>query len=472
MKTAVYIRVSTEEQAKEGFSIHAQKEKLTSYCKINDWDIWDYYIDDGISGKNIVDRPEISRLLSDVKKGSVQNVLIYKLDRLTRSVKDLISLIELFEQRNCNFSSVTEKLDTSNAVGRMFIKIIGIFAEFERENLAERVSLGYEQKTREGNYTNTQGVNGYDYIVGKGNLVVNEQEKLIVNRIYEMYLEGTSMQKIAKIFNDEKVPTKRGGYWRGSTIKSILTNPLYVGKIRYGVSKKLKSRFFLVDGEQDIIINKDTFKRVQELINKRKRYNTKKYPSENAYFSTVLKCYKCGARFHSKQQKQNDKYYITYYCNNRQTAICDCRGVSHNKVLMEFEKYITGVKLDKDINIKFESNKEKDINKLYSMLDVILRKRGRLQQLFIEEQLSIVDYQDMILKLDDEMNEINNKIEDFNSKNGEISFDIVKDIIIDLKNNWDNLDDHSKYAFINQFVKYIILDINKGTLKIKKIQFN
>lgn len=211
LKTGIYLRVSTEEQAKEGFSINAQKEKLTNYSKVNDWEIIDYYIDDGISAKNLKDRPNINRLIEDVKSGKVNNVLVYKLDRLTRSVKDLINLIEVFEEYNCSFNSLTEKLDTTNAVGRMFIKIIGIFAEFERENLAERVSFGYEQKTREGNYTNTQGVNGYDYIVGKGDLVVNEQEKEIVNRIYEMYLNGTSMLKIAKTFNTENVPSKRGG---------------------------------------------------------------------------------------------------------------------------------------------------------------------------------------------------------------------------------------------------------------------
>ena len=162
MQTAIYCRVSTEEQATEGFSIHAQKDKLTKYAESNDWDIVDYYVDDGISGKNLTDRKEVSRLIEDVKKGKINNVLIYKLDRLTRSVKDLIYLIELFDSHNCTFNSQTEKIDTSNAVGRMFVKIIGIFAEFERENLAERVTFGYEQKTKEGNYTNCNGVFGYD----------------------------------------------------------------------------------------------------------------------------------------------------------------------------------------------------------------------------------------------------------------------------------------------------------------------
>ena len=149
INTAIYVRVSTEEQATEGFSIHAQKDKLTKYAEVSDYNIVDYYIDDGISGKNLNERPEVTRLINDVKSGKINNVLVYKLDRLTRSVKDLIYLIELFDKYNCTFNSQTEKIDTSNAVGRMFVKIIGIFAEFERENLAERVTFGYEQKTKE-----------------------------------------------------------------------------------------------------------------------------------------------------------------------------------------------------------------------------------------------------------------------------------------------------------------------------------
>lgn len=265
-KTGIYIRVSTEEQAKEGFSINAQKEKLTAYSKINNWEDITYYIDDGLSGKNINERPSINNLIEDVKTNKINNVLIYKLDRLTRNVKDLINLIEIFETNNCSFNSITEKLDTTTAVGRMFIKIIGTFAEFERENLAERVSFGYEQKTREGNYTNTNGVYGYDYI--NGNLTINNKEKELVNEIYNLYLKGYSMLKIANKLNQENIPTKRQGKWYQSTIKSILTNPLYIGKIRYGLHKKNKS--FQVLGKQDSIISVNKFNKVQKLINKKR----------------------------------------------------------------------------------------------------------------------------------------------------------------------------------------------------------
>ena len=123
VKTWIYLRVSTEEQAKEGFSIHAQKEKLTSYANINYWDIYDFYIDDGISGKNITDRPSIKRLIEDVKSDKVNNALIYKLDRLTRSVKDLINLIELFEEHNCSFNSVTENLIPLTQLVKCLLKL-------------------------------------------------------------------------------------------------------------------------------------------------------------------------------------------------------------------------------------------------------------------------------------------------------------------------------------------------------------
>ena len=122
MKTAIYIRVSTEEQVKDGFSVNAQKDKLTKYAEINEWNIVDYYIDEGISGKNIKDRSEVNRLINDIKEGKIENVLIYKLDRLTRSMKDLLYLIDLFEKYNCNFNSQTEKIDSSNAVVECLLK--------------------------------------------------------------------------------------------------------------------------------------------------------------------------------------------------------------------------------------------------------------------------------------------------------------------------------------------------------------
>ncbi len=472
IKTAVYLRVSTEDQAKEGFSIAAQKEKLTKYVEVNDWELYDYFLDDGISGKNIKDRPELTRLIELVKKKEINNVLVYKLDRLTRSVKDLINLIELFEQYNCSFSSVTEKLDTSNAVGRMFIKIIGIFAEFERENLAERVSFGYEEKTRQGNYTNTNGVYGYDYIVGKGDLVINEEEAELVRLTYQNYLSGKAMISIAKDYNLRNVPTKRGGDWSQSTIQSILTNETYLGRVRYGVNKKIKNKAFIVESEHEPIIDEYTFKKVQNMIKKRKHFNVKKFPSENAYFGLVLKCSHCGARFHAKQQSHNGKLYITYYCNNKQTARCECGGISHAKVLNAFENYIKDIKLDCNIEINTNKKNDKKLDRLNKELSTIENKRKRIQKLFINEEIDTNDYKELLKDIQNQKELINHSIRNINKEQeSTLDYSKFKDILSDIKLNWEHLDTSQKNSFISQFIDSIILDVNNGNPIIKELNF-
>ncbi|MDR2515031.1 MAG: recombinase family protein [Christensenellaceae bacterium] len=150
METGIYLRVSTEEQAQEGFSIRAQEQKLKDYARIKDWSIYRIYADEGISGKNITERPAMNQLIADVQSGTVKNVLVFKIDRLTRSTADLIYLVDLFNEYDCAFNSLTESIDTQTASGRMFLKIIGIFAEFERENIIERTKVGIERKVKEG----------------------------------------------------------------------------------------------------------------------------------------------------------------------------------------------------------------------------------------------------------------------------------------------------------------------------------
>ncbi len=473
MTTAIYIRVSTEDQATEGFSINAQKEKLTKYLEANGWELYNIYIDDGISGKNLKDRPQIKSMLEEIKKKNINNVLVYKLDRLTRSLSDLMDLMKLFDLYDCSLNSQTEKLDTSNAVGRMFLKIIGTFAEFERENLSERVSFGYEQKTREGGYTNVNGVYGYDYIVGEGKLAVRPLEAQIVRDVYDKFLNGKAMITIAKEFNESNVPTKRGGSWSQSTIKSILTNPLYIGKIRYGVGKKLKNRAFEVDGSHKAIIDEDTFNKVQEQISKRKKFNIKKLPSVNAYFSSVLICGNCGSRFHAKQQVQKGKTYISYYCNNRQLGKCNCPGISHNKILNAFESYIETITLDEDIELPKDSNNQEEVDLLQKELDNLDKKRKRVQTLFIDEAITSEDYKEFISDIVEQKELIEEQLRSFTKeKEEQIDSSLIKKFITNLKLNWDYLDEEERYSFLLQFVGKIVVKVEDGGVTIKELKFN
>ena len=211
LETGIYVRVSTEEQAKEGFSIRAQEQKLKDYARVKDWSIHKIYIDEGISGKNITDRPQINELIKDIKKGLVKNVLIFKIDRLTRSTADLIYLINLFNDYNCAFNSLCESIDTQTPSGRMFIKIIGIFAEFERENIVERTKLGFERKVKEGYSLCTRTASfGYTRNIGDKVQRINEKEAIIVREVFDMFVnQGMSFLDIAKNLNKRNIPDRK-----------------------------------------------------------------------------------------------------------------------------------------------------------------------------------------------------------------------------------------------------------------------
>lgn len=475
MQTAIYCRVSTEEQATEGFSIHAQKDKLTKYASINDWNIVDYYVDDGISGKNLTERPEVSRLIEDVKKGKIKNVLIYKLDRLTRSVKDLIYLIELFDKNNCTFNSQTEKIDTSNAVGRMFVKIIGIFAEFERENLAERVTLGYEQKTREGNYTNCNGVFGYDYIVGKGKLKINKNEAEYVRKIYNWYLEGESMLKIAKKLKDLNVPTKRGGHWNQSTIYSILTNPLYIGNVRYGVGRK---NSFEVSGKNIIpIIDEELFNNVNNLMKRRKKFHNKKYSSDDTYYFRVLRCSLCGGKYHARQQLQSGKKYITYQCNGHNNNSCNSPGFSHKKIENAFINYLDNIKdleFDKNILKKEKFDINNSTSELKEQINKLNNKRKETIKLFATDEIDYKVFNEIKNIIDEKIKVLNNELNSFNKDNNQedlTNVEVIKEIVINLKNNFLHLNNHEKKMFLERFIKEIKVRKENNDVIIEEVIF-
>ena len=296
MKTAIYVRVSTEEQAKEGYSIRAQIDKLKSYIQIKDWSFYKVYADEGISGKNITDRPAINELIADIKAGRVDNVLVYKIDRLTRSTRDLIDLTELFKAHECTFNSLMESIDTQTASGRMFLKIIGIFAEFERENIIERITLACEKKVKEG-YTLSSFMTSYGYDRAKGEKVqtINPAEAAIVREIYAMYVEGNmSLNTIAQNLNHRGIKSKQGGVWSHATVRAVLRNPNYIGKVRYAMEDK--KRYFEAEGKHEAIISEERYYEAQSKMGKIQKKSQTKRPKADHYFSGTIYCGVCGAK--------------------------------------------------------------------------------------------------------------------------------------------------------------------------------
>jgi len=479
--TGIYIRVSTEEQAKEGFSINAQKEKLKQYVFARGWDIYSFYIDDGISGKNLQDRPEVLRLLEDVKAGKVNNVLVYKIDRLTRSTKNLIELIDLFAETGCAFNSLMESIDTSTATGRMFIKIVGIFAEFERENLAERVSFGIEQKAREGNYTNCGGVYGYDYDKAVGDIVLNQEEAAYVPKIYDLYLKGTSLSGICKWLTERGISTKRGGRWDPSTIGSILSNPLYVGKIRYGLYNQ-KESFTVEDTRYPHILDEDTFNRVQAILQNRRKNTPRKYPGENTYFLTFLVCDECGRKLntnqHVDQRSKNKRLNVNYACPSHRHGECSCRGFSQNKMEKAFQSYFASLgNLPEEESAALKAQPPKEVDQRASLEKKIAQNNKRLEDirlLFTQDKITFEEYREFSGTLSVQATQLQEDLAQLvpAPEEDEIDLEATQDIITNLRANWVHLSNAEKKEFLMMFVESIHVRNEDGTVIITDIKFN
>jgi len=473
VSTGIYVRVSTDEQAREGYSIRAQQEKLKAYATLKEWHIYGIYVDEGISGKDIDGRPEIKRLITDIESGKVTNVLVFKIDRLTRSTKNLIELMDLFNTHDCAFNSLSESIDTSTASGRMFLKIVGIFAEFERENLAERIRLGFERKAKEG-YTLATYRQAYGYNRAKGNklLEVNETEAEIVKRIFDMYLNNDcTYYKIAHILSAQNAPTKTGKQWATTTVRTILKNPLYIGKVRYSVRDT--SRYFEAEGLHTPIIDESTFYGVQDKMRKLRKVTNTKRPTSGVYFSGVIYCAECGCklspRWNYKQtSSDNDKpkeaVYPTYRCNNSVKKLgCKSKNVSHKKLEEAFIKRIAklpNVSAD-DISQSENTahpNHDTEITTITAEITLIERKTKEIMGVFMSGELEFSEYKTMTTVGNERRKELETRLDQLHKvqENKRIRYN-QSEIVANVLTHWQVMDNAERQQFVQKFVEKIVI---------------
>lgn len=306
-KAALYIRVSTEEQAEEGQSAQAQVETLKQYCSAYGIQVYEVYQDLGFSGKRLSDRLGLAKLLEDCSLGRFNLVLVWKISRLSRNLKDLLYLIDCFEANNVHFTSCSERFDTSTPVGRMTLQLLGSVAEFERNTIVENVKLGLTEFARKGGKSTT--VLGYDNI--DKSLVINETEARIVNLIFNLYTQGDmSCSAIANYLNDLCCRTKRGCSFRGSSIAYILHNPVYIGINRHRINKEDS---YSVQGQHPAIIDTSLWKKAQEVspLRQKKTVNTHKPNLTNLQ----VNCTKCRKRMKIFYTEARHKKYIYYRCS-------------------------------------------------------------------------------------------------------------------------------------------------------------
>ena len=308
IRTALYVRVSTAEQVKEGYSIGEQLDRLTKYCEAMKWEVYKSYTDPGYSGAN-TNRPGLQDMLTDIRNGKIDKVVVYKLDRLSRSQKDTLNLIEdNFLAYNCDFVSISENFDTSTPFGRAMVGILAVFAQLEREQIKERMSMGKEARAKEGKWHGGLNPIGYDYIDGQ--LAINDYAAMQIREIYDRFLNGEPLRAIETDFIKRKIKHNNNSYWSPKQMRRVMSNELYLGYI--------KNNGKLIQGTHEPIIDRDTFDRANKLLNQRnEKYKDASY-AQSTLLGGLLWCGHCGARY-GKAQSGTKKYGYTevYKCYSR-----------------------------------------------------------------------------------------------------------------------------------------------------------
>ena len=340
---AAYCRKSIEERTNEAFgSIENQHEAVVNFIASHKHEGWiplaERYDDNGFTGSN-ANRPSLQRLLKDIKEGRVNMVIVYKLDRLSRSLVDFVQLLKFFDEHNVAFASVTQPIDTSTSTGKLMLHILSSFAEFERELISERTRDKMSAARKRGKWTG--GITPLGYRVDKENkkLIIDPESSKIVREIFDLYLKGNSTLKIAQLFNERgyrttKLVCKNGRIMGGTKysvakIQWMLRHAIYAGKARYNGQ--------IYEGEHEAIIDEDTFKRTQALLdqNHRERKVTKNTDC-TGLLSHILHCKACNTYMvHTYTIKNGTHKYRYYTCTNAQKfghSSCPTRSVNSKAI--------------------------------------------------------------------------------------------------------------------------------------------
>ena len=400
----LYMRVSTEDQAREGFSLPEQKERLEAYCKFKGFVIKDYYTDAGISAKTGNYRPEFERLKEDIKSKKINTIIALKQDRITRSIFDWEELMRFLEENDAYLDCVNDDINTTNANGKMVSRILMSVSQQEIERTSERTKVGLAGAIKQGHIPH-QAPLGYKHENKK--LVIDHLTKDVVIRIFELYHKGISYQKISTLFNKEQVLGKTN--WRDSSIVAILENEIYKGDFVHGKRTKHPTYY---ENVVEPIVSKEMWEECQV----QKKKNSKSYQRTLTYlFLQKLRCPKCNRILGGKAtQKKNGNIYYYYYCH-------DCK-INFKESLVEeyFNDFVNElVEYDSVVNQfflpmikqKFDEPQEelkKDINKQKDKLE-------RIKRAYINGVFSLEEYNDERKLVESALEKLQNELDEATS---------------------------------------------------------
>lgn len=425
---AIYTRVSTNEQAEEGYSIFEQKRLLEEWCNNKGYDVYRCYSDSGISGKNIKDRQELKELLRDAEEKKFDMVISWKINRISRKLADVLKIVDILEKNNITFKSYSEPFETDTPAGKMQFQMMALIGEFERGTIAQNVKMGMCAKAKAGEWCGGR-VLGYDLVPlenqegakrRKNRLTINEKEAEAVRFIFNEYVNGKGYKAITNQLNKLGYKTKKGNDFSVGSIKEILTNPVYIGKVRYNVRqnwsekrrRNINANPIITDGIHESIIDEVLWNKVQAIMEIKKGKPSRIYDGEYP-LTGILRCPKCGAGMvisrTTNKLADGTKKRITYYCcgawKNKGTSVCNSNTIRVDKaneyVFNKISELFSNEKMIETIvnNINRERQKKispakKELERIDKELEKIDRKRTKLFEGYEEDLISKKEFKE------------------------------------------------------------------------------
>lgn len=478
----IYIRVSTEDQAREGFSLGEQEEKLRQLCEFKEYKIFKVYQDAGISAKDMEHRPGFQQMMEDMRNGKINYIVAYKLDRVTRSVRDLELLIAELEKYDCYLICERDDVNTSTANGRFFVRMLTVLSQLEIEVVSERTKFGMSGAIKAGHLPGTCPLGYYrdaDKVVK-----LDPNTKGIVRRIFNMYLEGKSYYQISCILDEEKVLYPEHNKWTEAAVRTIINNRIYVGDYVRNKTLKDESKEEVYTDVVVPIITRAEWEEIQ--IQKEK--NIQSFSRDRVYiFFQKLICPKCGKLMLCKGSGGKKKKYMYYNCGDchlyfREDKVEDVL-LNFILSLVEYDevvkKYFYPILAEKEEVITENIDKE---------IAVLEGQRNRIKKAYMSGIVEMEDFAADYKIIEDKLN----KLEQDKMKNMEIDtehFSLMKimadrdfeiesrlnsaSFVENLKTEWNTKNKIEKQEFISKFIESMILEKieENDSFKIIKINF-
>jgi site-specific DNA recombinase len=482
MKVALYVRVSTSEQAQEGYSISAQISLLQNYASVHGYNVYKIYQDAGISGKDIDHRPAMKGLLEDAKSKKFSSVLVWKLSRLSRSLLDLLSIVDTFNKYDISLQSHSEKFDTSSPMGKMLLQLLGSIAEFERNTIAENVKMGLGERFKQGY---SKGAIPFGYKPEDKKAVIVPEQAEIVRHVFNTYLntpDGKCLTYLAEKLNKDGFRTRTGGLWSRTAIRDMLLNHFYAGFVRTGIHAHgyyYGKNAEVLKGEHESIVSEEVFKAVNDKLKSKKFESIIRFPENDSILTGLPICPKCGARMfalntHNKHKHVDGTIAMypvrMYRCNNKDKGKSICTGFYISGTIIEPQllrvlgcyinsdaitqaKNLVKFNTDKDNGTKYIEKELKDANKL----------KDKYFKLFETGKVKMELFADKINEILENINRLENELRLLESK-AAIDVDPTAELgqIKDFMTIFEKLTNPERKQLLRAFIDKITITMDKN----------